>query len=230
MAIAMAMLWWRYGGWPQSVASFSFVVIAVACLLGRRILRDGVALHPSDQAHSDIALHAFGYDTNIALVQTVSVAVMAFCAFVGFYDPSRYSALLAVLAMPLLLRTSWQSKALLMGAAGFLYVAYSSTYLYHIESNFRKISNLDWFSFWPPLAPYIWVILALAVFPQLQNLALGGVGLGRLRGDTRISLFGTEVPLGFGSSLLLVSVCRAVLAVSSSTTWVPIALYGSPYS
>jgi hypothetical protein len=224
----MAVLWFRYGGWPQSVTSFSFVVIAAVCLLGHRSLRDEVAVETRESACSDTAIHALGYDSNIALIQCVATAIMSVCVYEGFFELSRYSALVSVLVAPLLFRTSWQRIGLGLGAVSLAYFLYASnSFLYVIESNFRSMSvGSFWYDVWPPIAPYIWLVLLIGALPQLLCLSVGGVGLGRFRGDSSIRILGTDVPLAFASSLIIVSAGRAAHAVWSSPTWIPIAVHG----
>lgn len=232
MCAAMALLWLRYGGWTQAQAAFGLLVTSIALFMGTRVLRPDAApvVQPIQKTGNDVSIHLLGYDINVALLQSVAIAGMVVWAIRSEIDEAWYAALAAIALTPLLWSSSWRRLSLAFGTVALLYVAYLwivYDYLYLVLTNNNAVLwSARWAGVWLPVSPYVWTLLLVATIPQVQWLNVGGIGPGRLRGDFSVRLFGTDVPVGITSSLVLVSIWLAAEAVFYVPRWLPTALFG----
>jgi hypothetical protein len=231
LGLAMAVLWLRYGGWPQSSTALALWIVASALFVGRPLIRSTPVIAPAEKPANDVSLHALGYDVNLAFIQCASVLVMVICAVQGFLDQAWHAGLVALALTPLLLRTTAIVRSIAFGTSALFWLVYQwvsvQSYGYDAEITQRVIFwGSFWADRWPPVAPYVWLLLAVAAVPQLQLPNLGGAGFGRFAGDFATRAFEGKMPVSLMSSLILVSAWRAGWALVYSPVWLPHALYG----
>jgi hypothetical protein len=229
--VAMAALWWRYGGWTQAAAALALWITGGALVVGRRLIRGMPAVAPTERAANDVSLHVLGYDVNMAFIQSASALIMVICALQSFVDEAWYAGLIAFALTPLLLGTSARHRSMAVGLLALVYLAYQwvnvQSYVYQVETTDRMISwSGVWVDIWPPVAPYFWAVMLVGAVPQLQLPSVGGAGFGRFAGDFAASGFKGQIPVALASSLILVSAWRAAWAVAYSPVWLPHALFG----
>lgn len=185
------------------------VVVGIALLLRAKLVKDGPA-KPTSAEPSDAAIRFMGYDTNLAVVQVI-LSLLAISYALEWQVEIAIALALAIGALALLLRNS--SKSWLTGFLGFLAFAYLLFLLafkvlgggwYILRFMARQEARLD--SAMIPIFPFVLVIIAVIIAPQLQMLRWGKFRVGSLRGDFSFNIFGSPVTVALGSSILLVSI------------------------
>jgi hypothetical protein len=224
-------LWLRVGGILVFSGLVAFLITGAAFLLRKRAVGSSAVVRPTNDAQNDTSVHLLGYDINVAVLQCVALAGMFAWAIQSEIDKAWYAAAVAVLLTPLLFRTSRWPLSLAICAGGLGYLAY----YWLVYTNFadRFMATSDALSLYVTLyevrfllLPYFVVLLAIALFPQFQLLNIGGVGPGRFKGDVSLHLLGGDVPIAFGTSLILVSLWRAIDMALYAPSWLPLALFG----
>jgi len=225
---AMSSLWLRYGGWGPARDAFALLATGASLLLGSRVLRANGrrVVEPTERPPNDASIRVLGYDLNIGLAQGLALAGMILFGLRSEVDTAWNCALAVVLLTPFLWRTRYQRFAILAGGAGFLYAAYIwsvGDLAYRINATIDARETAGLFS---PVAPFLWVILLVALVPHLQLPRIDKVGVGGFRGDTSFTLFGSDVPIVAGSSLILVSAALAVEPFLFVPWWIRTAILG----
>lgn len=223
LGVMRGLLQWLYNGSWLTSEVIGLIVIGAVLLLGPQLLRPGAkpAVEPSDGPQNDVSIHVLGYDVNLALLQTLAFGALVVFAFRYDIDTAQRSAIVACLMVPLLWSSKLQKFALGVGLLSLWYLVYiwtSYDYLALFEASINSRSM--------PYVPseivyFIWTVMTIAVIPQLQIPRIGKVGIGRMKGDFSVKLFGGRVPVAFTSALILTNIISALLSVwyAPGTIW-----------
>lgn len=212
-----------HGGFISGRAALTCVVIGTALLLGSRLLAE-----PKDQSASPVAhapwLVVFGFASNLAVAQLLGLLTMIAFAYRGDIDPAWWTAIVVVGLGAILLGSRLRLTALVMGLIALLFLAglwAVNDFGFEIAARQRSRAMPESFI---PIGALTWTIMAIAVFPQLQLLRKGGVGIGRFKGDFVIPLFGSAVPVSITTAILLVALYGVVSELPFLPGWIAAAI------
>ncbi|WP_394652429.1 hypothetical protein [uncultured Sphingomonas sp.] len=217
LSLPMFVVWFRpYGGFAAGRTAIAYVVVGLACLLGRRILREPSGLQTQPAAHAPWVLF-MGYASNVAVAQAIALLVIVGAALSGNVAQAWWAAIVAVALAGVLRRSTAQPASMIMGAIG-LSVLLALWFVNDIGFTIAADAYAREFpKFIIPIAAPAWVIIGFAILPQLQMIKFGSVGIGSFKGDFSLKIFGSKVPVYLSTALVLLS----TYSVISSIPYIP---------
>lgn len=213
----------RYGGSHSFRSMLAFIALGLAVLAGARLLRrDGHPKREGVQPVGGTSIVFLGYRTNVLVMQVVASIVMTLSAGRAEIERAWWAAVVIVGLAVALRRTQHRWISLSLGAVAVVYLAYLSVvwdFGYEFDSFWHAVTRP---SFAIPVGPVLWIIAALAILPQVQDAQLRGFGIGRMRGDFTVPLFGSEVPIAIVSAFLLWAAWTIATAHAVLVLWLVI--------
>lgn len=210
-------------GWHGQRGGLALIVLGIAILLRRKLVKSIPRSTPALE-ESDTAIRWLGFDTNLAVLQLLTLGTAAVYAYRWENTQASAWALCTVTLAFVLRRTNGKVAAFACGliAATYLLIlwivsTFAAGLAYRIQVS-RGIDNL-----YESIVPWGSLALALgflAVFPQIQHLRVGKFRIGSLKGDFDIVLFGSLIPVSVSSSTLLVVAIYSANETISLTRWV----------
>lgn len=178
------------------------------------------------ESSSDSSLRFLGYENNLAVIQTVAVAIAIVSGLRGEIDQAWYACIVGAVLTPILRSSKVRAISVALGviaALYFLYLFAVSDIGYRIQAD-QYARSIPQFVI--PIAPIVWIMIVIAAIPQLQIPRLNRFGIGRLRGDVTVGVFGTRVTVAFASAVLICCAWRVTWLLWYAPGWLPASLQG----
>lgn len=227
LTVPLTVVWMGpYGGWAAGRGALASAVIGSALLLGARTFRkdQNEFQKRMEATPGSPAVWVLGFPINIAALQLFALLVMIVSAWRSEIDRAWYAGLLTAAMGLVLHRTQARWASVGMAALGVIYLLYdfaSRNLAYEISSNAAARAAP---AFLIPFELIWWTVMLIALFPQLQLLRVGRLGVGRFRGDFQTHLFGVPVTLALGSSVLILCAWLAADALFNAPSWIAAAI------
>lgn len=224
VSIPAYIVWFGpHGGFAAGRAALALTIVGIALLLGASLLKQPKPLIETRLPGEPFVIFA-NRASNLATAQLIAVLATIAWAVRAEIDEAWWSAIVVVGFTPVLLRSKAHIASIVMGTAGGFYLVYAfavSDIGYTIASNAYARTLPEYIV---PIGLIAWTMIVIALFPQLQILQLGNVGIGRFKGDTQIRLFGSTTPVAITSAVLLVSTYAAIVQLIYLPRWIGVAL------
>lgn len=228
LSIPIVPEWMRHGGFASARDILSLWIVGFAVLTWPYLYhakREEEAVATTDSS-SDSSLRLLGYENNIAVIQIMAVAIATVSGLRGEIDQAWYACIAGAVLTPILLSSKMRMLSVSLGIIAALYFVYLFAVWdigYRIEAD-QYARSIPQFVI--PIAPIIWVMIVIVAVPQLQIPRLNRFGVGQLRGDLAVSIFGTSVTVAFASAVLICCAWRVIWLLWYAPGWLPASLQG----
>lgn len=197
------------GSWYDLRGAMGLIVLGCAILLRRRLVKPVAKQQPIGE-EPDITLRWLGFDTNLILMQMLTLGATLVYAYRWETGTASIFAVCCISLAFLLIKTSYRMLTIFFGivAAGY----FACLWLFPFAFRSNDIGDfLDWYGsyFYNPLIPWgtlAIVLSCVALMPQLQLIRVGNFEVGNLRGDFTLRILGSTVPIFISSSVIFVSI------------------------
>jgi hypothetical protein len=219
MAVYVVRYLLPYGPWFLGRPTLASLVLGIALLSGARVLKRADEEAAPALPNAPV-LTVWDEQLNLAYVLVLVVLLMVCERYWVRLTEARLLSVIALVVSFLLRHTSARLLAALSGVATFALlpvVWMDPGFNARMDALFFTSTHYNLLTYF--LGPILATALVLSVLPVLRLIRIGELGIGRIKGDVRLRLYGVPIYLPVGSALLLTCAGQLAYRLLSVEQW-----------